>query len=453
MLSVLGIVAVIVSVPSSASPNEASSFASCPGGVGAFTAVQPSQVTALGGLLGFGCRGRPNSHPATARAEVFSALAEAERTADGCLLEAVALLRLYGLTGESQHLDAAQTLWTDIAAHRMYLTGGVTVVDAQSADFGLLNTGPVCETCTALSWLWLTEALLEITGDPKYADVVERLLWNQLPAAQSFDGHDFRQHAAPNGARPAGYVGAPDCCSTSGARAMCFLRACIYAQGRDGIYVNQYCDSTAILKTPRGARLALDQHTTFPSADSVALRVRIPRDERFTIFVRIPAWSEDPSVRLFYYAARPATPGAYFKISRTWSAGDIVHLRFPMSPRWVQAEGGNPAMCALVRGPLIYALDTAQCTDDVRYKLLSGRDNGAAIEGLAAVLTCAPISPADGVTPADMLGPFYRVRCRATDGSVADATMVPFANLGSSPPDAPYATWLPAALPANNPAS
>ncbi len=366
----------------------------------AFTSLTPSAVT-ITGFLATCLRGvKPSRDPVVA-------VEEAERNAPAFVREELALLR----RGD---LAAAQAACLDACSTRTYLTGALTV--------GETSPSAACETCAVLSWMWLNQALLEASGDSRYGDMVEKLLWNHLPAARSADGA-IRRYAPLNGPCPPCDDPLPECCATAASRALALAPSLLYATGPAGIYVNHYCASSATLKTPKGHRLVVEQHTGYPTRPDVALSVRLAADEKFTIFVRIPAWSEGPTVRLFYFAPEQATPGTYFAITRTWSNLDMAHLRFPSTPRWVPGEGPNAGMTALTRGPLVYIL------------------TGLKTQAPGTVSTAEPLRllPA----PNDALGPFYRVSFRAPDLVTTDATLRPFANLSASPPDASYATWLP----------
>jgi len=79
------------------------------------------------------------------------------------------------------------------------------------------------ETCATMSWMQLSQYLLELTGDPKYADAMERILWNQVFAEQTIDGDAHHYFTPPNGYVPKGYFRQPDCCMGSGHRLLSML--------------------------------------------------------------------------------------------------------------------------------------------------------------------------------------------------------------------------------------
>lgn len=81
-----------------------------------------------------------------------------------------------------------------------------------------------------MSWMQLTQMLLELTGESKYADAMERLMMNHVFAAQDCETGTCRYHTAPNGTKPASYFHGPDCCTASGHRIISMLPTFMYAE-------------------------------------------------------------------------------------------------------------------------------------------------------------------------------------------------------------------------------
>ena len=149
------------------------------------------------------------------------------------------LLRLYQSTGDTSYLRKVKGAWDDIASRQLYITGGVSVGEHHERDHVRPLTGEMMETCATMSWMQLSQYLLDITGDPKYADAMERILWNQVFAEQTIDGNANRYFTPPNGYLPKGYFREPDCCMGSGHRLLSMVPGWIYAKGAGGaIYVN-----------------------------------------------------------------------------------------------------------------------------------------------------------------------------------------------------------------------
>jgi DUF1680 family protein len=335
-------------------------------------------------------------------------------------------LRMYQITGDPALRDKVVGAWNDIANRQMYITGGVSVGEHYEAGHNLPITGPVVETCASMSWIELTQYLLELTADPKYADAIEKLLWNHLYAAQTVDGDCNRYHTPLNGTKPAGYFHGPDCCTSSGHRIQSKVPLLIYATGRDGIYVNQFVDSTANITLASGNAVAVRQQTDFPAGEKVALVVTPKKSEPFTLFVRLPAWCENPKAAVNGEPVAPLKPGSYLAVKREWKQGDRVDLTLPMQPRWVKGAYTTQGMHALVRGPLVYSLDTvwwlerdAVALDGVPPNLAQT----AFVEMAATRLTSTAVLD-------KALGPGYKVKVKLLNGQVIEPVMLPFANTG-----------------------
>jgi Uncharacterized protein conserved in bacteria len=98
----------------------------------------------------------------------------------------VGLVDLYRMTGEEPLLKAAQIAWKDIASKRLYLTGTTSSKEHFRDDFDLpgSDVADVGEGCATVTWLQLSWQLLRLTGEQRYADELERTVYNQLLAAQ-----------------------------------------------------------------------------------------------------------------------------------------------------------------------------------------------------------------------------------------------------------------------------
>jgi uncharacterized protein len=70
-------------------------------------------------------------------------------------------LRLYELTGDKSYLRKVSGVWNDVASRQMYITGGVSVAEHYEADHIKPVSGHAVETCATMSWLQVTQYLLE----------------------------------------------------------------------------------------------------------------------------------------------------------------------------------------------------------------------------------------------------------------------------------------------------
>ena len=352
-------------------------------------------------------------------------------------------LRLYQITGDESLLRKVRGAWEDVASRQMYITGGVSVGEHYERGYNRPLTGNVVETCATMSWMQLTEYLLELTGEPRYADAIERLLLNHVFASQTIDGDCYRYHTPPNGFKPEAYFHGPDCCTSSGHRIVAMLPGFFYAMDQEGLYVNQYVPSVVRFSISNTIAVSLETETSYPETERIILKVSPEKAATFTVSLRIPAWSETPSVRINGEALAHVERGAYARVRRVWKPGDLVTIGLPMKTQWVRHdhfnmpaprrlpggeliyseinENASPAPYALVRGPLVYALDTIWWTDTA---VKAPYDVGCEVGVLRdAVPVLAP-------TPPRTLGPVYEVPVRLVNGKSVRARLVPFTNVG-----------------------
>jgi hypothetical protein len=287
-------------------------------------------------------------------------------------------LNLYQITGDTSYLRKVKGAWDDIARRQMYITGGVSVAEHYEKGFIKPLSGNIVETCATMSWMQLTQYLLELTGDPKYADAMEKLTWNHVFAAQSQDGSSSKYHTPPNGVKPAGFFRRPDCCTASGGRILSMMPSFIYTVKDNDVFINQFVQSKATLDTYFDHAVSIAQKTTYPETEKVEIVVNTDRKAAFTMHVRIPEWCKNPSVKVNGKAVSGVVPGKYAILEREWKNGDKVEVALPMELKWIEHDNfqkvaikllaggehmyeGTPdqknAPYALMRGPVVYMVD------------------------------------------------------------------------------------------------
>jgi len=357
------------------------------------------------------------------------------------------LLRMFQATGDSSYFKKVEGVWKDVASRQLYITGGVSVGEHYERDHVKPLTGEMMETCATMSWMQLSQCLLDLTGDPKYADAVEKILWNQVFAEQSIDGDANRYFTPPNGYVPRGYFRQADCCMGSGGRLLSLIPGWIYAAGQQGaIYINQYIPSSVKI-----GKVGVRMETSYPEDGRVV--IHIDGKGAFPVYVRIPAWCVRPGVAVNGVPVGGVVPGKYVKI--WWKKGDVITLDLPMELQWVRHDhymktsdrkpyktvADADAPYALVRGPVVYVLD------DIWYK----GDTADFSKGWMDTARYILDDPA-GMRPLQapdkgMLGPGYEVRVELPGGKRGIAQVYPFANIGkwyrdeAHKPDSNRAVW------------
>jgi uncharacterized protein len=229
----------------------------------------------------------------------------------------------------------------------------------------LPNATAYGESCAAIENMMWNWRMLAATGEAKYADVIERALYNGINSGMSLNGtlYCYRNPLAfdPSGGdkiRNEWYD--TTCCPPNLERTLASLPGYFYSTSSNGVYVHLYDNSSLDWHLENGTGLKIRQETNYPWDGSVEIAVAPAQPTEFTLFVRIPGWTDMTRVAVNGKAVAGATAGQYLPLWRGWSAGDTVTLQFNMSPQVLEANAQvseNSGRVAVQRGPLVYCME------------------------------------------------------------------------------------------------
>lgn len=377
-------------------------------------------------------------------------------------------------TGDRSLLPTITSTWDDLVATKIAITGGCgALFDGASPDgaedqklitrvhqafgrpFQLPHSTAHNETCAAIGCLLWSWRLLLLTGEAKYAELVEHTLINSVLAGVSLDGTRFFYTNTLRQLQPMPvplrWVRSRQpffscfCCPPNVGRIVAGSAALAYAQRDDGVACVVYGAGTLDTTLADGTRVALRQQTDYPWDGRVVFTIDSPAT--FTLSLRIPSWADGATVRVNDDPPAPAQPGTFHDIRRAFRAGDRVTLDLPMSPRLVAAdpyveEALNQV--AIQRGPVVYCLESPDLPAGVRVLDVSvprglSLEPTRAGDGLAGVLALrGTIRASRRVHPAS---PLYRTLSQERSRTI-EATFIPYFawdNRGESE----MSVWLP----------
>lgn len=271
-------------------------------------------------------------------------------------------------TGDSELIAACRRLWRHATSTRMYVTGGLGSSpqnEGFTTDYDLPNQSAYAETCAAVGFVFWNHRMLQLTGDRRYADAMERALYNGMLSGIGLDGRRFFY---VNPLQSTGDHHRQDwfgcaCCPPNVARLLASLGRYAYAQTSDTACVHLYLQSEARF-TMDGQPFTLVQTTDYPWKGLVRLRIEADGPVSCTLALRIPSWCATPSLQIKgrYEPLAPLLDRGYAHITRTWHPGDFVTLTLPMPIERIQAHPhvrNAAGRIALQRGPLVYCLEEA----------------------------------------------------------------------------------------------
>jgi DUF1680 family protein len=264
--------------------------------------------------------------------------------------------RGYELTGDDRYHTIADYFWHEVVGQRSYATGGTSNGEGWYFDAGdmskQLGTSAE-ECCCSYNMMKLSRHLFGWTGDAKYMDYYERLLFNVRLGTQDPNGMlMYYVSLAPRGWKTFGNAyDAMWCCTGSGIEEYSKLNDTIYFHDAGSIYVNQFIASE-VNWTEKGFKLT--QETSFPESDATTLTLQTKNPTQLALHVRMPYWAtRGVHVKVNGGAqSASATPGTYLTINRVWKTGDKVEVSMPMSLHAAPLLGA-PTLQAAMYGPLV----------------------------------------------------------------------------------------------------
>ncbi len=277
-------------------------------------------------------------------------------------------------TGDDELLASSVTRWEDMVTAKTSLTGGVgSRHDGESFGdrFELPPDRAYNETCASIASLQWSWRLLLATGESRYADHIERLIYNGVGAAISANGQRFF-YVNPLQRRDGHYERDDPgrrrewfscaCCPPNIMRLMASLGHYLATTADDVLYLHQFAGAD-IGANLAGGVLRVEMTSRYPWSGSVDVEVRGAPPDACGLAVRIPAWCRNARFRVngSPVAPDPADRG-YLVVRRHWMPGDVLRCDLDVAPRLTYPSRRIDALrgtAAVERGPLVYCFEQA----------------------------------------------------------------------------------------------
>ncbi len=312
---------------------------------------------------------------------------------------------LYVEAGDDTLLEAAVRLWHEMVATKTYLTGGVGAHHSDEAfgdPYELPNERSYCETCAAIASIMFSWRLLMITGEARYADLIERTLYNGFLGGLSLDGQRYI-YANPlqvrEGHVAAGsdhdYARAPwfrcACCPPNVMRTLASLEHYVVLSNDGEVKLHQYVTGSYGVAVA-GGEATLRVETDYPWDGSIAVSTDAVPGGSWALRLRVPHWADGATLVVNGDAVAATPAEGWVSVEREWSAGDTLVLELPLEPRFVRADPRLDAArgcVALERGPLVYCLEAV---DNAGHRL-----DDVVIDPATAPVVGPPVAELGGV--------------------------------------------------------
>ncbi len=260
---------------------------------------------------------------------------------------------------------ALNCVWDDMVSRNMYITGGIGSTggtEGFTQAYDLPNENAYAETCAAVGEAFWGHRLNMLYADAKYADVTERVLYNNVLAGASLESTRFFY---TNALASSGNISRSDffgcaCCPPNWMRLMASLGSYIYTFSDDQIYVNLYAGNSAEIPLANGS-VKLKQQTRYPWDGNIKITIDTGGTQDFALNLRIPQWCSKYKLSVNQEAIKgPQIVKGYARVVRDWKAGDVIELELDMPIMRVKAHpslSADKGRVALQRGPLVYCLE------------------------------------------------------------------------------------------------
>ncbi len=328
----------------------------------------------------------------------------------------------YAETGDPAFRASLDRQWESFTQTKVYITGGAGgryTGESLGRPYELPNARAYAETCAAIASVFWNWRLLALDGDARYADLLERTLYNGFLAGVSLDGtryfyvnplsYDGQGEGDPwyPWARRGLYERQPwydcTCCPPNVERMLASLPGYFYSTSDDGLWVHLYDNNELSWRLADGTPLRVTQETRYPWQGEVTFTITPAAPTEFTLHLRVPEWAEGARLSLNGQPLDvPLARGAYLPLRRVWQPGDRVDLALPMAPIVMASHprlAENRGNVALVRGPLVYCLEAHDNPDCYVLDAVVPADASIAVEerpdllGGVAVLRVAGAAP------------------------------------------------------------
>lgn len=271
------------------------------------------------------------------------------------LANLVGLCELARVTGESPLLEATLKAWQDIVDKRLFVTGSTSQREHFQADHDMRDTVDyqIAETCVTTTWIQFNLLLLQITGEARFGDELERSFYNHLTAAQHPNGDDWCYYTALDGRKQ--YDKDITCCHSSGPRALALAPQATYLRARAGqhdvLLISSFESSSATLMLG-GQRVTIEQRSEFPYQGRALLTLRMAQAARFALKLRAPTWAQP-----LHLTGATLRDGWAEVGERNWKDGDQLKLDFHLASRLHAGEHSQSDRAALAWGPFVLAYE------------------------------------------------------------------------------------------------
>lgn len=242
------------------------------------------------------------------------------------------------------------------------------------------------ETCDAIDMSWTLGYYLEILKDARYADMLEKIVFNAGMGAITEDFKALQYYSSVNqfictgtsnhnadnyGSTWMAYrpTHETECCAGQIHRLVPNYAVRTWMRSEDGPVAALYGPATFRYND----HVTFVETTAYPYDEHITIKVQAAKKEHLTLRLRIPGWCKGAVLKVNGKKVKKVlAPGTFYALERTFRNGDIIELDLPMQTVCKSAYGSG---VWFERGPLVYsyAIPARWEKDTKRYDNMNGK--------------------------------------------------------------------------------
>ena len=289
----------------------------------------------------------------------------------------VGLAKLYRVTGDPKLLKPVLIAWHDIVTNRLYITGTTSSFEHFQDDDILpaANKDHIGEGCVTVTWIQLNQNLLDITGQLKYEEQIEKSIYNQLFGAENPESGCVSYYTALMGIKP--FSCGISCCTSSVPRGIALIPYFTFGNVKKVPTLMLYGPASykENYTTPGNKKidLSLQIESGFPDDGNSTITVNTSKAAFFPIGLRVPSWSNSFVAEVGGKEYK-GTANQYLVIKRFWKTGEKIKVSFNIPIQILSGGKSYPGQVAFQRGPQVLAFDNSLNVDLLKkYQFGSGQ--------------------------------------------------------------------------------
>ena len=280
------------------------------------------------------------------------------------------------LTGDEGLKKACERLWDSIVNRKLYITGGIGgthIGESFSFNYDLPNDTAYSETCAAIGLVFFARRMLEMEVDSRYADVMERALYNTVLSGMAMDGKSFfyvnplevlpeachsdqrKEHVKPVRQKWFGCA----CCPPNIARLLSSVASYAYSENDGTLFMHLYIGGS-VEKEYAGGKVLWEINSDITDGNSVRITCKEAAADgtEGCIAVRIPEWCDGYELKCGGF--KNEVSKGYVYINGRFAAGDVIEICFGKHVRIMEAVSAvseDHGKVAVSYGPFVYCIE------------------------------------------------------------------------------------------------